>query len=253
MNPASRQNALYTRRDLVRLFATAAATLWVGCKSRRPRVTISKTIPAGPQAFAAEILSCIVRPAQTEGPYFVDSRLNRADIRSDPADGSVRPGSPLRLVFHVSRADGRTCTPLAGAIVDVWHCDAAGVYSDVRDPSFDTRGKKFLRGYQVTSRDGVAEFATIYPGWYHGRAVHVHFKIRTDAGAAGRDFTSQLYFDEAITDRVHSESPYKQHGHRTMRNEDDFIYRQGGKQLMAVVTRDSTGYRGDFSIGLQLS
>jgi protocatechuate 3,4-dioxygenase beta subunit len=77
----------------------------------------------------------MVKPQQTEGPYFVDEKLNRSDIRSDPTDGSVKQGVPLRLVFHVSQVDGSSCKPLTGATVDVWHCNALGVYSDVTDRS----------------------------------------------------------------------------------------------------------------------
>ena len=104
----------------------------------------------------------------------------------------------LRLVVStVTEAGARQ--PLAGAQVDIWHCDALGVYSDVRDRSSDTTGKKFLRGYQVSDDAGQVRFTTIYPGWYGGRAVHVHFKIRRP-GAGGRidEFTSQLYFDDAL-------------------------------------------------------
>jgi protocatechuate 3,4-dioxygenase beta subunit len=113
-------------------------------------------------------------------PYFVDNQLNRSDIRIDPSDGSVKEGAPLRLAFQVSDVSANACSPLAGAQVDVWHCDALGVYSGVSDPGFDTSGQLWLRGYQVTDESGYCEFTTIYPGWYSGRAVHIHFKIRTD-------------------------------------------------------------------------
>ena len=83
----------------------------------------------------------------TEGPYFVDEKLDRSDIRSDPSDNSVKAGVPLALTVRVMKVGGSSCTPLAGATVDVWHCDALGVYSDASDPTFgSTKGKKFLRG-----------------------------------------------------------------------------------------------------------
>src|SRR4051794_35139458 len=136
---------------------------------------------------------CVVRPEQMEGPYFVDERLNRSDIRSDPVTGTVKEGTPLALVLAVASLRDGACAPLVGAHVDVWHCDATGVYSDVKDPSFDTRGQRFLRGYQITDSKGEARFQTIYPGWYESRAVHIHFKIRTSPGASrGTEFVSQL-------------------------------------------------------------
>lgn len=199
--------------------------------------------------------SCVVRPEQTEGPYFVDERLNRSDIRSDPADGSVREGVPLELTFRVSRIGNRSCEPLAGAVVDVWQCDALGVYSDVRDMNqrFDTVGKKFLRGHQVTDANGVARFLTIYPGWYEGRAVHIHFKIRGDpASARGYEFTSQLYFDDATSDRVFRQEPYARKGQRSVRNQQDRIFRRGGDQLLLPVTQSGRRYAGTFEIGLQI-
>lgn len=199
--------------------------------------------------------SCIVRPSQTEGPYFVDTELDRSDIRSDPADGSVCEGARLDLEFHVSSLDPQRCEPLPGALVDVWQCDAAGVYSGVEDINdrFDTTGKRFLRGHQVTDGQGVARFTTIYPGWYRGRTVHIHFKIRTNPGGAeGHEFTSQLYFDDAFTDRVFEALPYAANTDRRTRNPDDGIYRGSGSQLLLDVTEDDEGYRAIFDIGLQL-
>jgi protocatechuate 3,4-dioxygenase beta subunit len=97
-------------------------------------------------------------------------------------------------------------------------CDALGQYSDVEN----NVGRKFLRGYQGTGDNGSAQFQTIYPGWYRGRAVHTHYKIRTDPDfEQGYEFTSQLYFDDALTDEVHSQEPYAERGERDLRNDDD--------------------------------
>jgi protocatechuate 3,4-dioxygenase beta subunit len=213
--------------------------------------------PATPAAAASPApgaaTSCIVRPGQTEGPYFVDELLLRSDIRSDPSDGSTRPGAELRLAIHVSAllADS-SCIPLAGAYVDLWHCDALGVYSDVQDPGFDTLGKKFLRGYQITDPSGVASFVTIYPGWYLGRTVHMHVKIRSaPATSPGFEFTSQLYFDDALTDQVHAQQPYASKGQRTFRNDADGLYRQGGSQLLLAVSLDGSAYVSTLEVALQ--
>jgi protocatechuate 3,4-dioxygenase beta subunit len=196
---------------------------------------------------------CIVRPEQTEGPYFVDERLNRSDIRSDPSDGSVKDGRQLQLALRVHEIRGDACTPLAGAVVDIWHCDALGVYSDVRDRSFDTRGKKFLRGYQVTDPTGTARFLTIYPGWYPGRAVHIHFKIRTNPESRrGYEFTSQIYFDDGLSDQVHAQVPYRVKGQGRLRNQGDGIFQDGGEQLTLQLVKEAQGYAGVFDIGLQM-
>jgi protocatechuate 3,4-dioxygenase beta subunit len=143
---------------------------------------------------------------------------------------------------------------LSGATVDVWHCDALGVYSDVRDGRFDTRGKKFLRGFQRTDGEGRAEFFTVYPGWYPGRAVHIHFKIRS-AGSDGRahEFTSQLYFDEAVNDVVFQQAPYNSKRGRRMMNQADSLFRRGGKELLLAPTKSAHGYAAQFAIGLQAS
>lgn len=197
---------------------------------------------------------CVVRPQQTEGPYFVDERLNRSDLRLDPSDGSVTRGVPLRLVFRVARIAGSSCTPLRGALVDVWQCDALGVYSDIRDIHgwFDTRGKKFLRGYQATDASGIAQFMTIYPGWYPGRTVHIHFKVRADSESGrGDEFTSQLYFEDSVTDQVHAQPPYATKGRRTLRNDGDFIFQGGGNQLILRLTQEGQGYVGTFDLGLE--
>ncbi len=219
---------ILTRREFLALLGTSGAALLAGCLPVQSGSEIVSTATpahssAAAQSTAATSISslptCVVRPAETEGPYFVDEKLNRSDIRSDPTDGSVKAGLPLELAFLVSQIGGGACTPLAGATVDIWQCDALGVYSDVSDPGFNTQGQKFLRGYQVTDADGIARFTTIYPGWYQGRTVHIHFKIRSNsASGLAYEFTSQLFFDDTITDKVHAQAPYASKGQRTLRN-----------------------------------
>jgi len=231
-----------SRREVLSLLGAAGALLMLGCSSDGAAATTSNTDGA-----------CVVKPELTEGPYYVDEELNRSDIRLDPSDGSVRDGALLALTFNVSSLASSACTPLAGAVVDVWHCDAAGVYSDVSDSGFNTVGKKFLRGYQVTGADGVARFTTIYPGWYSGRAVHIHFKIRSSASSTSAyEFTSQLFFDDTLTDQVDATEPYAAKGQRDTRNASDGIYNQGGSQLVLDVAADgSGGYTATFDIALE--
>jgi protocatechuate 3,4-dioxygenase beta subunit len=210
----------------------------------------SAAVLAGvPLRLRAQALpACIATPAQMEGPFFADTRLNRSDIRSDPADKSVKDGVPLALTLRVSSVTAKGCLPLAGAMVDVWHCDAAGAYSD-SDRS--TAGKGFLRGYQMTDGGGAANFTTIYPGWYPGRAVHIHFKVRVMAGAAlGHEFTSQLYFDDAVSERIFTRRPYSARSKGYVRNSDDGLYRRGGTRLLVALAESRGGYAGEFSVGL---
>jgi protocatechuate 3,4-dioxygenase beta subunit len=208
--------------------------------------------PGAGLAQPAGTPTCVARPALTEGPYFVDEKLDRSDIRSDPADGNMRPGAPLRLSLRVSRLTRGACAPLPGATVDLWHCDALGVYSDVQDPGGATLGKKFLRGYQTTDGDGLVRFTTIYPGAYRGRAVHIHFKVRAAAGG-GRvhDFTSQLFFDDALSDRVFAQPPYAGRAEQRLRNQRDGIFRDAGAQLMLAVAPASPGYAATFDLALE--
>jgi protocatechuate 3,4-dioxygenase beta subunit len=188
--------------------------------------------------------ACVARPEATEGPYFVDERLERSDIRSDPATGAVKVGLPLALAFRVSRIENGACTPLAGAMVDVWHCDAEGVYSDVRDPRNDTTGQQFLRGYQLTDASGGASFTSIFPGWYQGRAVHIHFKIRTEDNL---EFTSQLFFDEDLISQVYARDPYAVRGPADTPNARDGIY---DEQLLVAATTDGASASALFDVGL---
>lgn len=241
-----RSKRLISRRETLRLMGIAGATTLAGFRGQRA----SSVLPAalGGSLTKASPLSCVVRPAQTEGPFFVDERLNRSDIRTDPTNNSVSPGVPLTLNIKVSYVSGNSCASLPGAYVDIWHCDASGSYSDVANAV----GRKYLRGYQVTDGDGSAQFQTIYPGWYMGRAVHIHFKIRLFTGAqTSHEFTSQLYFDDSLTDQVYTQSPYNTRGARDRRNSRDGIYRNGGSQLTLAASKSGRGYAAAFDIGLE--
>lgn len=230
-----------SRREALALMGTAGAGLLVGGWTFK-----AQTITGAPRSL------CIVRPEQTEGPYFVDERLNRFDIRVDPTSGRTTPGTPLALTLQVMRLSEGDCRPLAGAQVDIWQCDAVGVYSDVKDPGFNTLGQKFLRGYQVTDAQGEARFLTIYPGWYPIRTVHIHFKVRTDQIVRRSfEFTSQLYFLDELTDQVHLAPPYSSRERRRVRNRHDFIFRDGGDQLMLEPFPANGGYAAIFPIGLE--
>lgn len=232
-----------TRREIIGLMGATGTLLLAGS---RGEAGASIGRPRHP---------CVVRPASTQGPYYVDEKLNRSDIRSDPTDGTVRPGAPLALTLSVSTLDQGGCRPLKDAIVDLWQCDAEGVYSDAKDPRyFDTTGKKFLRGYQVTDNDGTAKFMTIYPGWYPERTPHIHYKIRSPASArTPYEFIGQMYFDESVSDRVYQKVPYSARGKRTVSNVTDWIYnRDGGKESMLPVAPMKDGYSATFDVVIDL-
>jgi protocatechuate 3,4-dioxygenase beta subunit len=145
-------------------------------------------------------------PELTEGPYYLDLDLVRSDITED------RPGLPLDL--RVSVVDADACEPIEGAAVDVWHCDAGGAYSGVEGAA----GETFCRGVQLTDASGVAEFRTIFPGWYTGRAVHVHLKVQVDGD---QTHTGQLFFDPAVTSAVYALEPYAERGEQDVPNSSD--------------------------------
>ena len=198
-------------------------------------------------------------PQQTEGPYFVDELLERSDIRSDQSTGLVEQGIPLRLQIHVYDNNNGVCVPLRGAHVDIWHANTFGLYSDIA--GIGTLGKTFLRGYQTTDENGQVQFVTVYPGWYEGRAIHIHIKVRTLEGSEKTlEWTSQFYLEDSTNEDVHRQSPYSSHGLPLIKNNDDGIYTGAstdglmqsntGTHLMLNMTKDDLGYVGTFNVGL---
>jgi protocatechuate 3,4-dioxygenase beta subunit len=165
---------------------------------------------------------CTRTAEETEGPFYFEVDKVRSDIRED------REGVPLHLGVRVR--DAAKCDPIKDAVVDIWHCDATGSYSE--------RGETYLRGLQITDRDGVAEFTTIYPGWYPGRTVHVHAKVHLDKRTV---LTTQFYFDDDVSSRVYLEQPYPGESNRDGFNSSDPLYRQ---ELDLTLSRQGKGYRG---------
>jgi protocatechuate 3,4-dioxygenase beta subunit len=246
-----RASAQNTNSTIFRL--PAAAPFFEQLSPQQLATSTNKTCTLTPSLIQLE-----GTPQQTEGPYFVDGMPSRSDIRSDTSDGSVQEGVPLDLiinVYDVGANDG-SCTPLKGAQVDIWHANSQGVYSGVDEAGTD--GKNFLRGNQVTDDNGTVRFTAIYPGWYEGRAIHIHDKVRTlGALESSIEWTSQLYFNNSINE-VHQQSPYSNHGPVELTNEEDMIYRgpstdglldaNSGEHLMLNLTKDTLGYTGTFNI-----
>jgi protocatechuate 3,4-dioxygenase beta subunit len=200
-----------------------------------------------------------------EGPYFVDDMPNCSDIRIDTSNRSMQEGIPLRLILPVydvndSDVDGSgSCTPLRDAKVDIWHSNSQVVYSGVQDAG--TSENDFLRGNQMTDDNGTVQFATIYPGWYEGRAIYIHVKVRTFEGS-NEDFewTSQFYLNNSINELVHRQAKNSNDGPVNLTSEEAFIYtgpstdgliqNNTGKHLMLNLKNDRDVYVGTFIIGL---
>ena len=162
---------------------------------------------------------------------------------SDTGTGAVQGGTPLALTMYVFDAAG-DCAPVQGAQVDIWHANAQGRYSDVAQNQ--TTGLNWLRGYQVTDAEGKVTFQTIWPGWYDGRAVHIHFKVRKD----GLEFTSQLFFTDAMNSTVFANAPYKTRGNPDVTDSSDNIYGTDGASLLLDPIASGGGYSADFSVGI---
>ena len=177
------------------------------------------------------LLSILIPPSYVPGDK----------VRRNITEG--KQGVPLLL--RLSVVDVSTCRAIRGAAVDVWHCDAGGVYSETSVQG--TQSLTFLRGIQKTDAKGVATFQTIYPGWYQGRTVHVHVKVALSGNVV---HTGQLYFQDRLTDAVYTRSPYNRRPGRTTRNATDSIFRNGGSRSLLSLTRSGKGYVGTIVMGV---
>ncbi len=225
----------------------------------------ARFIPAWNETVeAADGITCVPStPTVTEGPYWVDEKLFRSDVRSDPSTGVARAGIPLTLTINVQNLSSGDCVALAGAYIDIWHCDAKGIYSDesTYNPgggtgNVNTSGQKFLRGYQITDTDGKVQFTTVYPGWYSGRTIHIHVRVRTYSGTTVLgNFVSQIFFDETINNTVLAQSAYSRTSSRDTTNASDMVYRvTNPERMLATATGSVTaGYTAGITMGVTLT
>jgi protocatechuate 3,4-dioxygenase beta subunit len=189
---------------------------------------------AGPAGVASGAVACVLTPEMTEGPYYVAGEKLRSDVRAG------RPGTLLTLKLGVVGAS--SCKPIKNAVVEIWHCDAGGVYSGVQG-----NGANFLRGAQRTNASGIAVFKTVYPGWYRGRAVHIHVKVHVGGNVV---HTGQFFFDDAVTDAVYAKAPYNTRGPRDVRNAADSIWVNGGSRSMLKLAKSGAAYVGAITMGV---
>ena len=188
----------------------------------------------------AASVSCILTPEQTEGPYYIAGEKLRRNITEG------RPGTPLLLRTFV--VDASTCRAIRNAAVDIWHADAGGVYSGF---GAGASSRTFMRGIQRTNAKGLAQFRTVYPGWYQGRTVHIHVKVHVGGNVL---HTGQLYFPDSVTDAAYRRAPYSSRPNRDVRNATDSIYRNGGSKSLVRVKKTSAGvYVATITMGVQRS
>jgi protocatechuate 3,4-dioxygenase beta subunit len=190
---------------------------------------------------------CWLTPQETEGPYYFDADLFRQDIRTDSDSGEFHDGLQLNMTFEVIDLD---CNPIPNVLVDIWHTDKDGLYSGYVQPGGNTVGEDFMRGIQLTDANGQCSFITSYPGWYPGRATHVHFKVRLSSTTY---VTSQFAFLDSINDAVYATPLYVGRGPNPTTNEEDGIFRdpEPEYQIMTVTPNPNTGgYDGTYTIGI---
>ena len=196
---------------------------------------------------------CVLIPQETAGPFPLNLSDNPDYFRQDITEG--KSGLPLKVTLKIVNIND-SCAPVANARVDVWHCDADGVYSGFANQTggVDARGQTFCRGIQLSDIQGNAVFNTIYPGWYPGRATHIHFQVYLNNGLIA---TSQLAFPEDTNTAVHNTSAYAGQGQNTTRNTSDGIFRSPADslqyQLATVVSNEGTGgYDASLKIGIAI-
>ena len=229
-NDGTARDAL-TRRQLLGIGGIGIAALAVGCRPGGPGTTTT-TRSTTPTPTTPG--TCVLQPEVTEGPYYLDRDLVRSDISGG------RPGLPVQLDLLVA---DEACRPRPGAAVDIWYCDAGGVYSGVGGNT-----GSFLRGTQIADADGRVTFQGIYPGWYAGRCVHFHVKVHT----GGREIhTGQLFIDQALNDEIARMAPYAGNRAGRVRNGSDFIFRQTQGRSMLPLTAQGSGYRGAMTLAVQ--
>jgi len=223
---------LTRRGSLARLGTLLAAAAGGG-------ISAASADGSGPAAVSSGLVTCVLTPELTEGPYYIAGEKVRRNITEG------RPGTPLEL--HLSVVDASTCKPIRGAAIDIWHADAGGVYSGFGEGA---SSRTFMRGIQRTDAKGLATFLSVYPGWYPGRTVHIHVKVHVGGNVV---HTGQLFFNDTVTDTAYRAKPYSSRPNRTTRNADDSIWVNGGSRSMLALKRRTSGYVGSITMGVHRS
>jgi protocatechuate 3,4-dioxygenase beta subunit len=172
---------------------------------------------------------------------------NPAFFRRDVTEG--KPGLPLTLTLTVVNASS-ACAAISGLQVEIWHCDAAGEYSEYSQPGFNGVGQTFLRGVQTTDGNGQVTFTTIYPGWYSGRATHIHVEVYR-SGASIK--TTQVAFPESVTSAVYATGVYASKGQNPQSTSGDMVFSDGTSTELATLTGSAaSGYTATLRVVVQV-
>jgi protocatechuate 3,4-dioxygenase beta subunit len=240
-----------TRRRLIEILGGASVAALSGCGGSGTSASTTSGSSSG--TTSGTTASCVLTPELTVGPYFVDEKLNRSDLTTNTTDTNVLNATPLTLAMTILQYASSGCSALVGAQVDVWHADAAGIYSD--ESVENTTGQTFLRGYQITDSNGAVTFKTVVPGWYSGRTIHIHVMIRrlSSSGAVLTEFTTQLFFDQTVLNALTtSVSPYSSRGLPDTTNAQDNIY-NSATQLTLANASSGGGYTASITLGVQIA
>ena len=227
-----------TRRQALEVLGSAGVAMVAACSSAptEPSSTAS-------QGGTTSSSGCAITPSETQGPYPDRTGMfnNPAFYRRDITEG--KPGIPLSVTMNVVNAQAN-CAPVANAVVEVWHCDVTGNYSEYGQGT----GQTYLRGLQNTDTSGAATFTTIYPGWYAGRATHIHVEVFVN-GASMK--TTQIAFPESVSATVYAAGVYASHGQNSTTNARDNVFSDGVNDELATVTGSpASGYTATLTIGI---
>jgi protocatechuate 3,4-dioxygenase beta subunit len=230
-----------TRRQALTLLGVGSAALSAvrcGETATGPTPIADTATPVGTSGAA-----CVVSPSETIGPYPSLTDLLRSDIREG------KSGVPLNLTITVVNVNNG-CSVVAGANVDVWQCDADGHYSEYAQPGYNGQGQTYLRGIQVTDTGGRVTFTTVYPGWYMGRATHIHVEVTINGRSVK---VTQIAFPETVSAAVYGTGVYAAHGQNPTTNASDNVFADGvASELATVVGDPTTGYTATFTVGVAL-
>jgi protocatechuate 3,4-dioxygenase beta subunit len=226
------------RRTAIATLGAAGAALALGCGTDTPTSPTPAT-PTGDTPTGGTPATCTVTPTETVGPFPSLTDLFRSDVREG------RPGTPLALTITIVNTNAN-CSPVQNAAVEIWQCDAAGTYSQYGTQAAQT----YLRGIQITNASGQVTFTTIYPGWYQGRATHIHVEVTLN-GASVK--VTQIAFPEAVTAGVYATGVYAARGQNPTSNARDGIFADSLDAELATVSGDpATALTATFQVGVAL-